>query len=85
MKTNIIQIGNSQGIRIPKAILEQLQFKKEVELEVIEDGLLLRPLIQPRANWTEMFAKALKNQDSDADEFTDWERTTLSSFDEDEW
>ena len=28
MITNLIQIGNSQGIRLPKAVIEQFGFKK---------------------------------------------------------
>jgi len=41
VKTRIVRIGNSQGIRIPKPIIEQLGFTGEVELEIfpqIRDG-----------------------------------------------
>ena len=40
VKTNIIKIGNSQGIRIPKPLLEQVGLSGEVELEVQADTLL---------------------------------------------
>ena len=41
MKTNVIRIGNSHGIRIPKTLLEQCRLRDEVELEVRDDHLLL--------------------------------------------
>jgi antitoxin component of MazEF toxin-antitoxin module len=33
MKSRIVQIGNSRGIRLPKILLEQAQLADEVELE----------------------------------------------------
>lgn len=43
MKTHIISIGNSRGIRIPKAILEQCRIEKDVELELENDKIILKP------------------------------------------
>jgi antitoxin MazE len=34
MKTKVIKIGNSKGVRIPRHILEQSGLKNEVEIEV---------------------------------------------------
>ena len=45
MITNLIQIGNSQGIRLPKAVLEQFGFKK-ISIEILKDGIFLRPVKQ---------------------------------------
>jgi len=87
MKASIIQIGNSQGIRIPKALLEQLKFEKTVELDVLPEGLLLRPASEktkPRDGWTEMFAAALAEGSTD-DDFADWNAAALTEFDEKEW
>jgi antitoxin MazE len=87
MKANIVQIGNSQGVRIPKALLEQLKFKKTVEFEVLPEGLLLRPVeetaAKPRGGWAEMFAAAI--EEADEPEFADWNTPILSAFDHDEW
>ena len=33
MKTNIVRIGNSKGIRLPKSILDQCRLKDSVELD----------------------------------------------------
>jgi antitoxin MazE len=40
IKSRIIKIGNSQGLRIPKVLLEQLNLRDEVELEVQENQLI---------------------------------------------
>ena len=45
MIINLIQIGNSQGIRLPKAVIEQFGFKK-ISLEILKDGIFLRPVKQ---------------------------------------
>ena len=64
MKAQIIQIGNSQGIRIPKAVLEETKLSGEVELEVTPDGLLIRNIKKPRSDWEAAF-KALPDADDD--------------------
>jgi antitoxin (DNA-binding transcriptional repressor) of toxin-antitoxin stability system/antitoxin component of MazEF toxin-antitoxin module len=49
MKARIVRIGNSQGIRIPKPLLEQTGLADEVELEVEGDCLVVRAAGRPRA------------------------------------
>jgi antitoxin MazE len=86
MKANIVQIGNLQGIRIPKILLDQLKFEKTVELEVLPEGLLMRPVSKPpHADWNEKFAAALAESGDEAQEFTDWNERSLTVFDEEEW
>jgi antitoxin MazE len=55
MKAQIIQIGNSQGIRIPKVLLEESRISGEVDVELHEDGILIRNAQKPRAGWDEAF------------------------------
>ncbi len=64
MKAQIIQIGNSQGIRIPKMMLEETRLSGEVELEVHADGLLIRSVQKPRSTWDETF-RSLTDRDDD--------------------
>jgi len=64
MKAQIIQIGNSQGIRIPKAVLEETKLSGEVEMEVTRDGLLIRNVKRPRGDWDAVF-KSLADTDDD--------------------
>jgi antitoxin MazE len=64
MKVQIIQIGNSQGIRIPKAVLEETNLSGEVEMEVTPEGLLIRNIKRPRGDWDAVF-KSLSDADDD--------------------
>lgn len=56
MVINIVQIGNSKGIRIPKAILEQCRIESAVSLEVKNGKIVLEPVdSMPRQGWKEAF------------------------------
>jgi antitoxin MazE len=65
MKAQIIQIGNSQGIRIPKVLLEESRITGEVEVELHPDGILIRNARSPRAGWDEAFKAMAENEDDD--------------------
>jgi antitoxin MazE len=65
MKSQIIQIGNSRGIRIPKILLEETGLKGEVDLEVREEGILIRNVQKPRAGWNEAFRVMAENEDDE--------------------
>ena len=80
MKTTIVTIGNSQGVRIPKILLEQSKLKREVELEVCAEGILIRDARRARQDWDEAFKTMAENGD---DALLD--EATPTDFDEDEW
>ncbi len=43
--TTLTKIGNSQGIRIPKPLIQQAHLENvSLEFEVLENGLLIRPI-----------------------------------------
>lgn len=65
MKAQIIQIGNSQGIRIPKMMLEESGISGEVELEVQPEGILIRNISKPRSTWNAIF-RSLEETDEDS-------------------
>ena len=82
LKTRVVKIGNSQGIRIPKFVLEQFHLSDEIEL-LAQDGLLVvRPVAHPRAGWAELCRRMAERGD---DQLLDPEVTTTSSWDESEW
>ena len=56
MKARIVRIGNSQGVRIPKLLLEQTGLRDEVELTVEGSRLVIAPAREPRQGWEEAFA-----------------------------
>ncbi len=82
MLTTIVPIGNSRGIRIPKAMLEDCGFGEEAELQVKNGALILRPVNTPRAGWSESFAGMAVARD----DFLVQEDTRASTqFDAEEW
>lgn len=52
--TRIIQIGNSRGIRVPKAVLEQAELPEEVELRAEPGRLVVTAARKTRAGWAEI-------------------------------
>jgi antitoxin component of MazEF toxin-antitoxin module len=63
MRVPIVDIGNSKGIRIPQAILKQVQFSKEIELDVSEGKITLRRTVDP--SFVPDFAAIAKMDDVD--------------------
>ena len=52
MLVSVIPIGNSKGIRLPKAILEQLNIQDTLDLEIEDKHLVLKPIARkPREGW----------------------------------
>ncbi len=81
IKTKIIRIGNSRGIRIPKVILDQCHINDEVELETKEDCLIIKSPHSARDGWGAAFRKMHENHE-DALVIDD---SLTNEFDEEEW
>ncbi len=65
--TTLIRIGNSQGVRIPKTIIEQAQLEdKQLIFKISADGLLIQPVQKPRQGWKKAFDKILKTKGADS-------------------
>ena len=62
MQTHIVPIGNSLGLRLPKAVLESLHLVRAsaLSIQVRADSIVLKPIKSPRGNWAEAFAAAPK-------------------------
>jgi len=82
MRARVIKIGNSQGLRIPKAILEQTGIMDDVEIEVEKNRIIIRPVKNARAGWD----KAFKTMGEKGDDAPLFDETDISnSWDEEEW
>jgi antitoxin MazE len=56
MMTQLIQIGNSRGIRIPKPLIEGAELEGcELELRIVPAGLLVTPVTKGRYGWKAAF------------------------------
>ena len=80
MLGRIVAIGNSQGIRIPKPLLEQSGLSGEVEITATKQGLVIRPKHRPRAGWGAAFAEMSRLGD---DALVDQPAPT--AWDRDQW
>lgn len=78
IRTRIVKIGNSQGVRIPKILLEQSGIQEDIEIEVQGDYLTIRTAQHRRAGWDEAFVKMAENQDDallDEESTPDWDQS----------
>ena len=82
MKTKIVKVGNSRGIRIPKSLIDESGLKGDVELEVSDDKIIIKPISKHRASWDAAFQKMAKNND---DALLDSEIINQTKWDEEEW
>ena len=82
MRARIVKIGNSKGIRIPKSLLDQSGIREDVDIEVENNQIIIRPISKPRAGWDEAFRKMAENDD---DLLMDSQAPILHSWDETEW
>lgn len=82
MKSRIVKIGNSRGVRIPKLILDQLALGEEVEMTVRNEQLIIRSGEHPRAGWDEQFRQMAEKMD---DRLLDKDAVSLTQWDQDEW
>ncbi|MGH6871461.1 MAG: AbrB/MazE/SpoVT family DNA-binding domain-containing protein [Rhizomicrobium sp.] len=78
----IVRIGNSKGLRIPKAIRERLGLEGKVTLEVEGSSLIVRKKRNPRAGWAKQYAGALREQ---GPEEKLWPDGMTEAFDDTEW
>jgi antitoxin MazE len=86
MTTHIIPIGNSRGIRIPKAILEEAGLEGEVELLLKGRQLIISSKRKAREGWAEMLEEAEKRGDLELTaEDREWLDAPLSSEADKEW
>ena len=83
--TTLIKIGNSHGVRIPKAIIEQTQLKdKKLVFKISDDGLLIQPLQKARQGWKKEFDKILKTKETESID-QEWLDAPLTDNEDWEW
>jgi len=80
MKTHLVRIGNSRGVRLPKTIITQAGLTDEVELGVRDGAVIIARATSARAGWADA-AKQMHQRDEDR--LID--APTPTRFDEKEW
>lgn len=82
MVLKLVHIGNSQGIRLPKSIIDQFNFNNVIEAVIKRDGLLLRKKAKARAGWKAQILKEIKKDGNPEMLIPD---NIQAEFDESEW
>ncbi len=80
MKTRLVRIGNSRGVRLPKLLIKQSGLTDEVELRVRDGAVVITCAVGPRFGWAEA---ARQMRACDEDLLLDL--PTSTHFDEKEW
>jgi antitoxin MazE len=75
----VVKIGNSQGIRIPKLLLEQSGIQEKVNIEARNGQILISAADSPRSDWDKAFAGMAQEELLQLDEVTG------TVWDEEEW
>jgi len=82
LRVRIVKIGNSQGVRIPKALLEESGLHGDVDMSVHDGTLVIAPTGRSRQGWAEAFRRMTLRGD---DEPVDGDLATSGSFETGSW
>ena len=82
MKSKIVKIGNSRGVRIPKPLIKETGLGEEVEIQVEGNRLIIAPADRPRSGWGTAFQKMAQKAD---DVLVDGDVQVETEWEKDEW
>jgi antitoxin MazE len=80
IRARIVKIGNSRGLRLPKALIEQAELSGEVELHAEPGRLIVQAVREVRVGW----AEAAKRMRAAGDDRL-LDEPTPTKFDEADW
>ena len=78
IRTKLIRVGNSRGIRIPKAIIEQLELGDDIDIAIDGERLVIQSAPRRRQGWDAAFAAMAEAGDDamlDTPTSTEWDRS----------
>jgi len=81
-RTRLVKIGKSRGICLPRSLLDQVELDEEVELEVQDGQVIVRPVPRPRRDWEKHFGGMTARGD---DRLLGFKSFSLTSWDEEKW
>jgi len=81
----LVKIGNSQGIRIPKPLVEQAHLEgKELKLQVVNNGILVAPVKGVREGWKKAIEESIDIHGHEPID-KEWLDSPLASDDDLDW
>lgn len=85
MKVELVRIGNSKGLRLPKRLLSLYEIAEgdELELEERQDGILIKPLPKMAAKISfEASYQAMAEEAAERAEWGDWDGSIRDGLDD---
>ncbi len=73
----LVDIGNSRGIRLPRALLQKYGWSESLVLEETESGVLLRGQEEIKLSWTETY----RSMAAEPEDWSDLEATVADGMD----
>jgi antitoxin MazE len=64
MKSRLVRIGNSRGVRLPKPLIEEAGLSDEVEIRARQGSIIILPAAGVRSGWSEA-ARQLRARSED--------------------
>lgn len=80
--TKLIKIGNSQGVRIPKAMINHYGFGERLELTEVPEGILIRTIDQGKLSWQDTYQSMKTEAEIEKKEWDDWESFDIDIIDD---
>jgi antitoxin MazE len=81
IRTHLVQVGNSRGVRIPGILIKQLGLTDEIEMAVERGNLVIHTQRKVRHGWSARFRKMAQRKD---DKLL-MDDPGMSTWDEKEW
>jgi len=82
---HLVKIGNSQGIRIPKPLIQQAHLEgKELDIQLVSQGILVTPSKKPREGWKKAIDEIIAGKGAENTD-NEWLDSTLTADDDLEW
>lgn len=63
MKVNLIAIGNSKGVRLPRSVIKECGFGEQIEMRVEDGVVVLAPARGTREGWDAAFERMAAAED----------------------
>jgi antitoxin MazE len=77
----LVPIGNSKGVRIPKALIEKYGLKDSLLIEETDGGLLLRNKEKGKLSWEETYKAMADKKES----WEDFDATLMDGLEDEDF
>jgi antitoxin MazE len=80
MRARIVRVGNSRGVRLPKALLDEAGLPEEIEIHAEPGRITIEAAIRPRAGWADAARQMTASGEGQL-----LDAPTSTHFDDEEW